>query len=360
MSSASKDLVTKSRLSLDLNPFVIGFICGQLAFGVLLLVLIRVFFLRNGNEALLEVNKRRKPSQRTLLNLRATPSGETGNADAKRKLASTPAPATSTGAIGAFLLSLSDAVVLEKAYCPPTSLSPGAESCGWINLLLVQTMSVFRNDPRFQNRLLGVIDAHLNGFRKPNFVGPVMVTELNLGTEYPKILGAAVREYSSQKNVPTSSQNLCIEIDFEYADALDLTIDTQVIINWPRAYSASLPVTLTVSVRKIVGSLIIKHNLPEKYGPMTAFTDVNSKDYVSSSLSIAVAPDTFSISIDIQTMLGNRTKVKDFHHLNKYIASSIEKMVVDAFVKPSQRKIYIPNPLSGIPNLGTTQDVKED
>ncbi|KAI8332507.1 hypothetical protein EDC96DRAFT_451562, partial [Choanephora cucurbitarum] len=125
------------------------------------------------------------------------------------------------------------------------------ESTDWLNVLLAQVILQYREDAKINDRLILAMDEILNGGVKPNFIGHIHVTELNLGEEFPILSNARIRRSDEVGSMRA-------EIDFEYNDQATLGIETQLILNWPVQAFAALPISLVLSVVRFSGTLTIE------------------------------------------------------------------------------------------------------
>ncbi|ORX77546.1 hypothetical protein K493DRAFT_271539 [Basidiobolus meristosporus CBS 931.73] len=194
-----------------------------------------------------------------------------------------------------------------------------AESCDWLNVLLAQTLSKLRREAQANSRLIRVFDETLNSGVKPNFMGDITLTELSLGTEYPLFKDARIRPSED-------GSKMRAEISFEFDDQISLGIDTQILVNWPKAYLAALPVSLVASVAKFNGTLYIE------------FTENSDK---STYLFVSIQPD-FDLQINIKSLLGHHTKVKDLPKLSSLIIGKLRNVFTQELVYPNGKKINLP------------------
>jgi len=83
----------------------------------------------------------------------------------------------------------------------------------------------------------------LNGGVRPDFVGPIEVTRLDIGEEFPIFDNARIRPADAMGKMR-------VEVECNYGDQITLGIDTQILINWPKPKIAVLPISLVLSVVK--------------------------------------------------------------------------------------------------------------
>lgn len=198
--------------------FINGFIAGQVVLGVLIFFLLKVFLLRNSGDTRAELLKRRVKFQ--------WPKARSVPIHQKQTI---------------------DALILSKLdYNPQTH---HVETCEWINILFAQVFAAYRNDATFLNEIALKLDSQLNSeVTRPGFVGPITITEMNLGEEFIQFKNARV-------GFGNEDENMRIHVDFSFDDQLSFCIDTQALINWPKPAIASLPVNLSFTLVKFSGTV---------------------------------------------------------------------------------------------------------
>ncbi|CAO3595900.1 unnamed protein product [Absidia cylindrospora] len=273
-----------------------GFLLGQFSVLVVLVFAIRYFLMENVKR----VKKRYIPSRlSTAPHYRTNP-------------AVTTAPPV--------------ALITSKTYYDITHHPP--ESTDWLNVLFAQVILQYRDDARVNDRLMLSIDELVNSGVRPSFVGPIHVTELNLGDEFPIFSNARIRPSDEIGSMRA-------EIDFEYNDQATLGIETQVILNWPRQSFAALPVSLLLSVVRFSGTLTIELiNPPET----TTKPDKPLERYIA----ISSHPD-FILDLQVQSLIGSRTKLEDIPKLTDLIQTKLRNIYIDKLVYPTFVKIKVPN-----------------
>ncbi|KAJ3022975.1 ERMES complex subunit mmm1 [Thoreauomyces humboldtii] len=280
----------EAAVHLGTKEFIKGFIAGQVTLGVLIFFLVKVFFFRSGHETRIELA--RKKNMRKLY-------------EPKVRIPISP------HAIESQIL----AKTLYDVHAHPI------ETCDWLNVLVAQTITKYRNDNGFNNRIVHVLDEVLNGHTKPGFLGPIHITDFSLGEEFPLVKGVKIR--FSEPNA-----NLRTEIQFEFDDQVTLGVETQVLVNWPKACIAALPVALTLSVVKFSGTIAIEF--------------VTHPDTPETYLSFSILND-FALEFEVRSLLGHRTKVKDLPKLASLITSKIRSVFVEEVVWPSFKRMNIPS-----------------
>ncbi|KAI8075322.1 hypothetical protein BC940DRAFT_288026 [Gongronella butleri] len=275
--------------------FVQGLVIGQLSVLIVLVFAVRYLFM----EDVKRVKKRYLPSR-----LSTTPSMRTNPA-----AANTP-PAS---------------LITAKTYYDIIHHPP--ESTDWLNVLFAQAIHQYRDDAQINDRLKVAITEMLNGGLRPGFVGPILVTDLNLGDEFPILNNARIRPSDELGSMHA-------EIDFEYNDQVTLGIETQVILNWPRIAIAALPVSLVVSVVRFSGTLTIEMINPPK-------TSTKPDKPLERYIAISSHPD-FILDLQVQSLIGSKTKLEDIPKLTDLIQTKLRNTYIDKLVYPTFVKVKVP------------------
>jgi maintenance of morphology protein 1 len=132
------------------------------------------------------------------------------------------------------------------------------ESLDWFNVLLAQTLAQLRTEALHDDALLKSLDEVLNGTVKPDFVGPITITELALGEEFPIFSNCRiipVDEGGVEVKSVGESTRLLARLDLDLSDAITLGVETKLMLNYPVPLVAVLPVALAVSVVRFSGTV---------------------------------------------------------------------------------------------------------
>ncbi|KAH8554052.1 hypothetical protein BGW37DRAFT_483329 [Umbelopsis sp. PMI_123] len=278
----------------DVSLFVKGLLLGQLSVIIVIAFVLRYMFLEDVHQGKKQLS-RLSPAAKSQTNMNRVP------------------PSTA-------------AHILDKTFYDLLHHPP--ESTDWLNVLLAQTMSQYRDDAQLNDRLILAIDEVLNGGVRPGFFGPIHVTELSLGDEFPIFSNARIRPSDDIGSMRA-------EIDFEFSDQLSVGIETQLILNWPKVDFAALPVSLLLSVIRFSGTLTIELiNPPQSSTGPTIPLD----RYVAIS-----SYSDFTLDFAVRSLLGSRTKLEDIPKLTDLITSKLRNVYMDRLVYPNFVKIKIPN-----------------
>jgi maintenance of mitochondrial morphology protein 1 len=132
------------------------------------------------------------------------------------------------------------------------------ESLDWFNVLLAQTLAQLRTEALHDDALLKSLAEVLNGSVKPDFVGPITITELALGEEFPIFSNCRiipVDEGGVEVKSVGESTRLLARLDVDLSDAITLGVETKLMLNYPVPLVAVLPVALAVSVVRFSGTV---------------------------------------------------------------------------------------------------------
>ena len=84
--------------------------------------------------------------------------------------------------------------------------------------------------------------------RTMNMLDKITVTDIDFGTQYPKLTHARVR--------PSESPDVArLEVDFDYTDQISFGIDTKLLMNFPQLRFGSLALGLCLRVQQLCGTV---------------------------------------------------------------------------------------------------------
>jgi maintenance of morphology protein 1 len=151
--------------------------------------------------------------------------------------------------------SITTANILAKTYYNVKGHQP--ESLDWFNVLVAQTIAQLRADAHHDGAILKSLNEVLNGPQRPDFIGDVRVTEISLGEEYPIFSNCRVIPVDEGKDAVdgVGGPRLQARLDVDLADCITLGVETKLVLNYPKALVAVLPVALAVSVVRFSGTV---------------------------------------------------------------------------------------------------------
>ncbi|KAJ2355808.1 ERMES complex subunit mmm1 [Coemansia sp. RSA 2618] len=198
----------------------------------------------------------------------------------------------------------------------------GPESCDWLTVFLAQIIAKFRADAERHDRLVRVISEALNGELRPSVIDNIRITQFSLGSDFLRI--------TSARMVPSSgSLGMRAEMDLALHDEITLGFNTRVLVNWPRATVAALPVSMVVSLVKFVGTVAIEFDC----------------ESLEPSLEVSILPD-YVLEFDVQTLVGSKAKVQNLPMLTSVIIRKLQAAFAKELVKPNGKRINIKHPFT--------------
>lgn len=241
--------------------FTQGFLLGQLSVTLLIFFFIKFFIFgepppadeRHATRAT-ERRERTLAHQRTLSPAAVGGSVPPASSTLLRHKRSTilrpPPPVTS-------------ATILAKTYYNVKGHQP--ESLDWFNVLIAQTIAQLRADARQDDAVLTSLTNILNGPTRPDWLGEIRVTEIELGDEFPifsncRVIpvedgGLGLGSPNKSDGGASNEGRLQARMDVDLSDVITLGIETTLMLNWPRPRVAVLPVALAVSVVRFSGTV---------------------------------------------------------------------------------------------------------
>jgi maintenance of morphology protein 1 len=151
---------------------------------------------------------------------------------------------------------LSPDTILSKTYYNVNGHQP--ETVDWFNVLVAQTLAQLRNEALHDDVMLKSLSAALNGSSRPDFLGKITVTEMSLGDEFPIFSNCRiipVDDAGAEVKSVGEGTRLLARLDVDLSDAITLGIETKLVLNYPLANAAVLPVALAVSVVRFSGTV---------------------------------------------------------------------------------------------------------
>src|SRR2546423_2025753 len=198
------------------------------------------------------------------------------------------------------------ASILRKTYYEtapnkPTSQGHGQghtshqpESLDWFNVLIAQAIAQYRQtaynlkdaSPTEPPSILTSLAAALNDPKKrPSFIDTINITEISLGEEFPLFSNCRVIALEDDTSTQSGGGRLQALMDVDLSDDnLTLAIETSLILNYPKPFSAILPLALAVSVVRFSGTLAISF-VPATQPTSTSTSTVEDGDEFDNSTS---------------------------------------------------------------------------
>ncbi|WBW70587.1 ERMES complex subunit, membrane tether and lipid transfer protein Mmm1 [Schizosaccharomyces osmophilus] len=198
------------------------------------------------------------------------------------------------------------------------------ESLDWFNVLIAQALTQFRHDASSNNVALRKLEAVLNkGTQDRTMVDHIYVKNLSLGRGFPVFSHCRVLRREQ------GSSQLRAEMLVSLNDNLTCTVETKLLLNFPKPSFATLPLSITISMRRFVGKMMI-HFSPSNGADQPAY------------FNFSFDPD-FVISLEVNSLIGARSKLQDIPKITQLIDSRVRQWFIARCVSPQFQQIAIPN-----------------
>lgn len=142
----------------------------------------------------------------------------------------------------------------------------------------------------------------------PPFIDTVRITSISLGNSFPTIAPIS--------NFPCSLEQ--IFVPFTWKNSFNISLETNLLLNWPKIAMASLPLVLSVTVNSVEGLFYFR---------------IKDGQLVSSMRNV-------HLTLQVNSVLGHRTKVKDLPKVAAVVVGKAKKAILDALEK--ERLIKLP------------------
>jgi maintenance of mitochondrial morphology protein 1 len=214
--------------------------------------------------------------------------------------------------------------------------------------------------------ILSTLVAALNDPNKrPSFIDHINVTEISLGEEFPIFSNCRVIEVEDENASAQAGGRLQALMDVDLSDDnLTLAIETSLILNYPKPFSAVLPVALAVSVVRFSGTLSIS------FVPAAKTDDANSEavetDQTGStasspktSLAFSFLPD-YRLDLSIRSLVGSRSRLQDVPKIAQLVEARLQAWFEERVVEPRVQVVGLPGlwPRMGKTRVREGEDVK--
>ncbi|KAI9293599.1 hypothetical protein K502DRAFT_318111 [Neoconidiobolus thromboides FSU 785] len=214
-------------------------------------------------------------------------------------------------------LNILDAEILTKTYYD--IMEHQLESCDWFNVLLAQLLHYYRKEILLNKGFVNVLEKLLNSKYKPNILGSILLTELSFGNEFPIFNNIHIGYKDNSR--------MYAEIELNYQDKITIGLDSSILMGIANISLAALPLSLTLSLLKFEGKIILEFQA--------------NKDTMEQELKLSILSD-YKLELDIQTLLGHRSKLKDVPKIKELINARIIDLINQFLVEPNGINIKLP------------------
>lgn len=214
-----------------------------------------------------------------------------------------------------------------------------------------------------------------NPEKKPSFIDTITITDISLGEEFPIFSNCRVIAVDDPNSDGGRLQAL-MDVDLS-DDNLSIAIQTSLLMNYPKPFSAVLPVALAVSVVRFSGTLCISFvpaATPPSHTPSPSpdsnrhqegqnsqhrneadangTTDDNddTKGTPKTNLAFSFLPD-YRLDLSVRSLIGSRSRLQDLPKVAQLVEARVQAWFEERVVEPRVQVVGLP----GIwPRMGRT------
>lgn len=213
-----------------------------------------------------------------------------------------------------------------------------------------------------------------NPEKKPSFIDSIAITDISLGEEFPIFSNCRVIAVDDPNSDGGRLQAL-MDVDLS-DDNLSLALQTSLILNYPKPFSAVLPVALAVSVVRFSGTLCISFvpaatppshtpspspdsnrdqeglNTHDRNEPDANETtnDNDAKGTPKTNLAFSFLPD-YRLDLSVRSLIGSRSRLQDLPKVAQLVEARVQAWFEERVVEPRVQVVGLP----GIwPRMGRT------
>lgn len=231
------------------------------------------------------------------------------------------------------------------------------ESLDWFNVLLAQTIAQYRQTA-YNLRdgsggpptILASLEAAINDPEKrPSYIDKIKITEISMGEEFPIFSNVRVIALDDEGSSATGGRlQALMDVDLS-DDNLTLAIETALILNYPKPFSAVLPVALAVSVVRFSGTLSISFVPATEDDPSAIKQSTSGKP--KTNLAFSFLPD-YRLDLSVRSLIGSRTRLQDVPKIAQLVEARVQAWFEERVVEPRVQVV----PLPGLwPRMGKTR-----
>ncbi|KAG7008026.1 hypothetical protein G7Y79_00007g021510 [Physcia stellaris] len=232
--------------------------------------------------------------------------------------------------------------ILSKTYYNVNSHQP--ESLDWFNVLIAQAIAQFRNDAHQDEAILTSLTDVLNGSQKPDFLSEIKVTEISLGEDFPILSNCRVHPLEDDGSGPEGGR-LQARMDVDLSDFITLGVETKMILNYPKPFTAVLPIALAVSIVRFSGTLSISF-LPSSSRPAqstgTPSTPQLPPSTTPTTLAFSFLPD-YRLDLSVRSLVGSRSRLQDIPKIAQLVENRLHSWIDERCVEPRVQQVVLPS-----------------
>lgn len=200
--------------------------------------------------------------------------------------------------------------------------------------------------------ILASLEAAMNNpDKRPSFIDQIKITEISMGEEFPIFSNVRViaMEDDATSGPSGTGGRLQALMDVDLSDDnLTLAIETALILNYPKPFSAVLPVALAVSVVRFSGTLSISFVPATQDDPAASDKHGSTTSKPKTNLAFSFLPD-YRLDLSVRSLIGSRTRLQDVPKIAQLVEARAQAWFEERVVEPRVQVV----PLPGIwPRMG--------
>lgn len=250
--------------------------------------------------------------------------------------------------------------ILRKTYYSPHPSNAHSthqpESLDWFNVLIAQTIAQYRVtasslfNPNGIPTVLASLEAALNEpTKRPSYISPIKITEISMGEEYPIFSNVRIISSAPSASDPQGGRlQALVDVDVS-DDNMTLAIETALLLNYPKALSAMLPVALAVSIVRFSGTLSISFvPATDETSAVDSEPPAQPTGKPKTNLAFSFLPD-YRLDLSVRSLIGSRSRLQDIPKIAQLVEARAQAWFEERVVEPRVQVV----PLPGIwPRMG--------
>jgi maintenance of morphology protein 1 len=151
-------------------------------------------------------------------------------------------------------------------------------------------------------------------------------------------------------------------MDVDLSDVVTLGIETKLVLNYPKPFSAVLPVALAVSVVRFSGTLSLSFTPSQQPDAPVNESEPSSANPSSSPTTLTFTfLDDYRLDLSVHSLIGSRARLQDVPKIAQLVEQRIHAWFDERCVEPRFQQIVLPSLWPRKKNVrGGTDDVPED
>lgn len=301
------------------RSFTQGLVVGQLSVILVLCVFVKFFVFADGSASLASGAAPKADASKILVNRKKASDSDTSGDSAADDVDT----------------------ILEKTYYDVANHLP--ESLDWFNVLVAQTISLFRSEALHSDNIYHSLRTFLAALDMPDYLGDIQLTEIDIGDDFPIFSNCRIRPSDN------SPGRLEANIDVDLSDTLTMGVQTKLILNQPRPMTAVLPIQLSISIVRFSGCLTVSliNTSDEEFADfqsrkkhMASATEAEESN--GAALLFSFSPD-YRLEFSVKSLIGSRAKLENVPKISALIESRLRSWFVERCIEPRFQVVRLPS-----------------